>query len=270
MRVVAVLAGGAFLAVGAAWVLQRRLIYLPSPGSPAVIAGTTIDEIRYTTTDGLELTGWFVPARAEDSGVTVVVFPGNAGNRAGRVPLATALAARGHSTLLVDYRGYGGNPGTPSEEGLVADARAAVTHLHGRAVDGDRLVYFGESLGAGVATSLARAHPPAALVLRSPFTSLAAIGAYHYPWLPVSLLLRDRFATVETIAQLDVPVLVIAGSEDRIVPPDQSRRVHAAAGGEAQLVVVDGARHNDYALLADEEMVDAVDDFIAAAVPRAG
>ena len=125
----------------------------------------------------------------------------------------------GLAVLLFDYRGYGGNPGHPTEEGLAADARAALGYLAGRPeVDPERVIYFGESLGAAVALRLATERPPAALVLRSPFASLAEVGRRHYPVLPVSLLLRDRYDSAALAGRLDAPLLVVAGGRDQIVP----------------------------------------------------
>ena len=176
---------------------------------------------------GSRCTGWFLssptPAR-----FTVVVFSGNAGNRAYRAPLARAFD-RGLAVLLFDYRGYGDNDGSPTETGLAVDARAAGAYLAARAdVDPTRLVYFGESLGAAVAVTLAVEHPPAALVLRSPFSSLSAVGRVHYPFLPVTWLLRDRFASLDRIAEVKCPVLIIAGERDSIIPPEQSRQLYDA------------------------------------------
>jgi fermentation-respiration switch protein FrsA (DUF1100 family) len=168
----------------------------------------------------------------------------------------------------MDYRGYGGNPGRPSEEGLAEDARAARTYLVGRPdVDPSRLVYFGESLGAAVAVTLASEHPPAALVLRSPFTSLGDVGRVHYPWLPVGLLLRDRFASIDRIGRVQAPVLVIAGDRDAIVPVGQSRWLYEAAPDPKALVVLPGADHNDLELLAGEEMIRAIVRFLERSRP---
>lgn len=262
MRFVVVTVAAAVIGVALIWVFQRQLVYFPATDQPRPPAD--VDEVSFVTDDGLELSAWFVPARSSPATATVVVFPGNAGHREARLPLARALTDRGLATLLVDYRGYGGNPASPTEAGLAADARAAVAYLETRPdVDSDRLVYFGESLGAGVAVSLAVTDPPSVLVLRSPFTSLADVGAHHYPWLPVSVLARDRYASIETIEQIDTPVLVVAGSADRIVPPAQSRRLHDAVPGTKRLLVIDGAGHNDFALLAGDELVDATVAFVA-------
>jgi uncharacterized protein len=241
------------------WALQRSLIYLPS-GAPAGSASDSVagaEDVSLTTADGLELTAWHVAARPGQP--TVLVANGNAGHRGLRAPLAGALARHGVGVLLFDYRGYAGNPGSPSEEGLAADARAARAYLVDEAgVSPSALIYYGESLGAGVVVRLADEHPPAGLVLRSPFTSLADVGRVHYPFLPVRTLLRDRFPVLDTIRRIDVPTVVVLGKSDSIIPPEQSRAVASAAPGLRRLVEVSGADHNDLALLNGRELVDAV------------
>jgi fermentation-respiration switch protein FrsA (DUF1100 family) len=247
------------------WTLQRRLMYFPTDGvpTPGEIGLTGVEPVIFETTDGLGLSGWFVAASGPSPRVTVLVFNGNAGNRAHRGPLAAALHRHGLQVLLVDYRGYGGNPGTPTEHGLAADSRAARAYLAGHPdVDASRIVYFGESLGTAVAVDLAVEHPPAALILRSPFTSMADVGQHHYPFLPVRLLLRDRFAAIDHIQRIRAPLLVIAGGHDRIVPIDNSRRVYDAAVAPKSLLVFPDADHNDYELLAGDEMVRAIVRFL--------
>jgi pimeloyl-ACP methyl ester carboxylesterase len=255
---------GALLA--ALWAFQRHLIYLPAPGpvraAEEAIEGTR--EVTLRTADGLDLGAWFVPSRVPGKDLTVLVANGNAGDRSLRSPLARALADAGFAVLLFDYRGYGGNPGHPSEEGLALDARAAYQFLiETEGIPRERLVYFGESLGAAVVTELAIEHPPAGLVLRSPFTDLAAVGRVHYPLLPVRTLLRDHYPLVEQIRRVKVPTTVIYGTEDSIVPPEQSRAVAAAAAGPTTVVELEGADHNDVALLSAPELIDAVVDLAA-------
>ena len=172
--------------VGLLWSQQRRLIYYPAPRAvpPAATVLPGAEEVSFPTEDGLRLAGWFVPATGppgrrpgQPRSPAVLVCNGNAGNRSLRAPLAAALARAGLAVLLFDYRGYAANPGRPTEAGLAADARAAVAYLAARPeVDPARLVYFGESIGAAVALRLAVERPPAALVLRSPFASLAEVG----------------------------------------------------------------------------------------------
>jgi len=258
--------------VALAWLFQRRLIYLPTPGRvpPAAAILHAGQDVAFDTADGLRLAGWFVPAAGQGR-ATVLVLNGNAGNRAARAPLAAELSRAGLSVLLVDYRGYGDNPGSPSESGLLADARAARAYLAARGdVDLTRLVYFGESLGAAVAVRLALERPPMALVLRSPFTSLADIGRVHYPFLPVRLLLRDRYASIEQVGGLRCPVLVVAGDRDGIVPWEQSRRLAEAIPEPKRFVLVPGADHNDLELLAGRRLIDEAVRFVADAGRRAG
>ena len=181
--------------LGLLWAFQRHLLYIPFGyvASPAAAGLPQAEEVTLRTEDRLTLAAWFVPAETRPAPFTILVFNGNAGNRSFRAPLALALAKADLSVLLFDYRGYGGNAGRPSEAGLAADARAARTYLEQRRdVDPQRIVYFGESLGTGVAIALALERAPAALILRSPYTSMTALGQYHYPFLPVLLLLSDQ------------------------------------------------------------------------------
>jgi fermentation-respiration switch protein FrsA (DUF1100 family) len=244
------------------WLFQRRLIYFPDTGpvppAASVISGAR--DVTLQTSDGLQLGAWYVPPRDADA-MTVLVANGNGGDRVGRSPLAEALSARGFGVLLFDYRGYGGNPGSPTEAGLALDARAAYEYLVGeRGVPPTRLMYFGESLGGGVVTALAARYPPAAMVLRSPFVDLASVGQEHYPLLPVGLLLRDRFPVAELIADIDVPVSVVYGSADSVVPADQSRRVAESAATLWRLVEVPNADHNDPRLVYGRPVVEVVVD----------
>ncbi len=247
------------------WIIQRRMIYFPIADipTPAQVGLPRGVEVSFKTSDDLTLNGWFVPARTADSKTIVIVFNGNAGNRAFRADLAARLSDASLAVLLFDYRGYGENPGSPSEGGLALDAQAARRYAESRAdVDKRRIVYFGESLGAAVAIRLAVEHRPRALILRSPFTSLVDIGRFHYRFLPVSWLLRDRFPSLDWIRRLDCPLLVVAGSDDTIIPRAQSERLFAAARGPKTLVTIDSADHNDEELVAGAKVVAAVTQFL--------
>jgi hypothetical protein len=244
--------------------LQQQLIYFPDP-SPVPPAGDVIAgarDVTLHTDDGLELRAWFVPAdpaagRPARHPMAVLVAPGNGGNRAGRVRLAEQLRRRGLAVLLMDYRGYGGNPGVPSEKGLACDATAAAEALQRLGHPADRTLYFGESLGSGVVAALQARRPPAGIVLRSPFTELADVGARHYPWLPVRRLLQDRFPVVDHLAVSDVPVTVIYGDRDQVVPPELSAQVADAAPALVERVVFAGADHND-AVMSGPRVAQAV------------
>lgn len=237
--------------------LQRRMVYFPSPGpvppASAVLPDGT--DVVLRTDDGLALGAWFFPG----GDAAVLMCNGNGGDRSLRAPLAAALVRHGVSVLLFDYRGYGGNRGRPSEDGLAADARAARSWLAGRT---DRLAYLGESLGAAVALRLALEHPPAALVLRSPFTSLAEVGRVHYPWLPVAHVLVDRYPSIDRVGSLGAPLLVIAGERDTIVPARLSRRLYDAAPEPKRFVLIPGADHNDPDLLDGPPVVEMIAGFL--------
>jgi len=246
--------------VGLTWGLQRHLVYLPDAGPvpPAASVLPGARDVGLDTEDGHRLAAWFLPGEAPDA-PAVLVANGNGGHRGLRAPLAAALHDAGLAVLLFDYRGYGGNPGIPSEAGLALDVRAARAFLLEEAgVPADRLLYLGESLGAAVVTELATEHPPAGLVLRSPFVDLASVGAEHYPFLPVRALLRDRYPVAEHVATIQVPTTVVHGGADSIVPPGQSRAVADAAAVLHRVVEVPGADHNDRVLLDGREVVDAV------------
>ena len=207
---------------------------------------------------GPALAAWHLPA---PGGAAAVVCNGNAGNREDRLPLTAGLQRRGLGVLSLDYRGYGGNPGEPDEPGLIADAAAAAEHLSGLA-GVERLVYFGESLGAAVLVGLAERRPPAALVLRSPFTSLLDVARAHLPFIP-SGLMDDRWASLERIARIDVPLLVVAGTGDGVVPYEQSVRLFEAAPGPKRLVTFEGADHNDPTLAFGARLLDETARFLA-------
>jgi uncharacterized protein len=236
------------LVVGMLTALQRQLIYFPDstrvPPAGEVIGGAR--DITLHTSDGLALGAWFVPpSSAPDMRIAVLVAPGNGGNRLGRLGLAAELSRRGLAVLQMDYRGYGGNPGSPSEDGLAKDAMAAALTLDELGYPAERTIYFGESLGTGVVAALQARRTPAGVVLRSPFTELADVGAHHYPWLPVRLLLKDRFLVTDHLSDSKVPVTVIYGDRDSVVPTRLSAQVADKAPTLVERVVIRGANHND-------------------------
>ena len=257
--------------LAAIWSQQRRLIYFPSPG-PVPSAAQYLPggrDVVLDTDDGIRLGAWYLPAAGGQRGPAVLVCNGNGGDRSGRALLAAGLSRLGLSVLLFDYRGYGGNPGNPSEDGLATDARAAQPWLAAQPeVDPDRIVYFGESLGAAVAIGLAMERPPAALVLRSPFTSLAEVGRVHYPWLPVGRLLIDRYPSIDRIGSLATPLMVIAGDRDDIVPESLSRKLYDAAPEPKRYLLVPGTGHNDPELIDGRGMLDEVGRFLSEADVR--
>lgn len=233
------------LVVAGAFAGQRGLLYFPSQSAadPAQVTRGAMTAVIYRTADGLDLTSWFrAPAEGRP---TLVHFQGNAGHIGDRAPLMQPYLDAGFGVLLAGYRGYGGNPGKPTEEGLYADGRAALDWLAARGIAADSVVLYGESLGSGVAVQMAVERPVAGLVLQAPFTSAVDVGQAAYRWLPVRLLMWDRFDSLAKIGRVSAPLLVIHGEADSIVPARFGRRLFDAAREPKTARFVSGAGHND-------------------------
>jgi len=244
------------------WAGQRHLIYFPNTRTPPPVAEflPTGSDLTLHTADGLDLDAWWVTPTGPDRHQAVLFAPGNGGNRGGRTIFAQLLADRGFHVLLMDYRGYGGNPGRPSSDGLRLDALAAQAALVEQGFGPQDTIYFGESLGTGVVSRLATEVPPAAIVLRSPFTSLADTAAHQFRVVPAPLIdaiLRDHYYVQRYLSTIDVPVTVIYGTADSVVPTNQSATVADTAGNLFERVEIPGADHND-AVMFSPEVADAV------------
>ena len=230
---------------------QRSLMYHPDPTPLPAPAGTLLDQakvIRLQTDDHLQLTSWYVPPK--DGHLVVVYFQGNAGSIAGRDAKARRVVDTGHGILLVSYRGYGGNPGRPSEEGLYADARAAMAYLQRDGIAAGRRVVWGESLGAGVAVEMAfeaatAGQALAGVILEAPFTSMGQAAQDHYPYVPAKWLVRDRFDSLSNIAAIGAPLLIMHGDADRVIRESHGRALFAAAKEPKQGFWAAGGGHND-------------------------
>ena len=251
---------------------QSSLVFLPEMdrgfrASPADI-GLPFTPLRLVTTDGETLDGWFVPAdkRRETRGL-VIFFHGNAGNISHRLDYLRMFHDLGLATLIIDYRGYGLSSGTPSEEGTYLDAAAAwrhATQVLGFAAD--RIVFFGESLGGGVAAQLAAENRPGALVLASTFTSVPDMGADLYPLLPIRLLARIRYNTLARLPQIACPTLVIHSRNDDIIPFAHGRRLFEAARQPKQFLEIAGG-HNEGFVFGREYWIKQLDGFLQQALP---
>lgn len=233
--------------VGFLFVFQRRFLYAPDATRPDP-AACGVPEMRIVTlepADGVEIYSWYSPPNGAEGVPIIVYFHGNAeqlGTRAGRV---RHFLDAGFGVLLVSYRGYGGNPGRPTETGLYADARAALGFLRGEQIGQDRIVLYGESLGSGVAVQLAWETTPAALILEAPYSSIGDVAARRFPFAPIRLLLRDRFDSRKKIGAVNAPLLVLHGERDRTVPIDLGRKLFAAAREPKEACYFADAAHTD-------------------------
>lgn len=264
----AILVYAALLAV--LWVMQGRLIHLPHvPGrnldaTPADI-GLAFEEVTIATEDGERLHGWFLPDAAARG--TVLFLHGNAGNISHRLDTLALLRELGVQVLIIDYRGYGRSTGTPGENGLYADARAAWRYLTDtRGIAPDRIVALGRSLGSAVAARLAAERQLAGLILEAAFTSMADLAASQYPMFPVRPLLRHRYDTEAALQEVTRPVLFVHGRDDRLVPPEHGRRLHGQARDPAGWVTLDGG-HDDAFMVSQKRYRRALGRFLDAVLP---
>lgn len=211
------------------YVLQRRIIFQADGIRPdPMTAGVPeVSERWLAASDGLSLLAWYVPPAADQP--VVLFFHGNNGHIGHRATRLAALHAAGWGVLLLEYRGYGSNPGTPSEDGLAVDAEAGHAELRALGIPPGRIVIWGESLGTAVAIRLACDHQAAALVLEAPFTSMVEMAHRRHPYVPVDRLLKDRFDSIGRIGRVAMPVLIIHGAGDALVPVEMGARLHATA-----------------------------------------
>ncbi|MBI5431994.1 MAG: alpha/beta hydrolase [Planctomycetes bacterium] len=253
-----------YLAICAvAWSLEKKLVYFPGPApstTPREL-GFEQQDVRVRTQDGLQLSAWFLPARAPR--FAILVCHGNAGSIQDRIPKAEALLTYGASVLLFDYRGYGASEGDPDEPGTYRDAEAAYDALSAL-VPTLPIVVYGESLGGAVAIELARHRGVAALLLESTFTSLPDVGACAYPWLPVRWLASLRYDSLAKLPALECPILIAHSRDDEVVPYTQGEALYAAAR-EPKVFVETHGDHNAGGLLLDPAHEGVLADFLASA-----
>lgn len=263
------LLGAWILAVGAMYMFQRTLVYFPDNRSMhandpfEVNASDIVKGVAVPAEDGLRLYHLFSPAMKRGFPV-IIHFHGNHGPASNRLYKVRPYAEAGYGLLMVEYRGYGPNPGSPSEEGFYRDARGALNWLEQQSINPDRMVLYGESLGSGVAVrmawDLAKAGTPVrGVVLEAPFTALPDIGALRYPWVPVQWLARDRFDNLSRIDEIGAPLLVMHGTADAVVPFAQGKALYEKARDPKNALFAEGAGHNN---LYDFGAADAVLDFL--------
>ena len=225
---------------------QRSLLYLPekSRPDPDIYGLPGIETVTVATADALDLTHWYHPPAA-DTAPVVVVFHGNAGHIGYRVQRFRFLMDAGIGVFLAEYRGYGGNPGKPSEEGLTADGCSVMAYLSARGIAPERLLIYGESLGTALAIKMAAEYPIAGLVLEAPFTSIADVAQSHYWYMPAKWMLFDKWDAAARIGEVSAPLLVLHGERDKIIPTSFGRRLYEAANQPKEALFLPAAGHND-------------------------
>jgi fermentation-respiration switch protein FrsA (DUF1100 family) len=233
--------------VGGLYLFQRHLLYFPDRTRPELLGleQLGVRETMLTTEDGLSLLSWYLPARPGRP--VIAYFHGNGGHIGYRAERLLRFAREGYGVLMPEYRGYGGNPGTPNEAGFYADGRAALGFLDREGVTPGRLVLYGESLGTGAAVALATEHEIAALILEAPPTNVGEVAQWHFPYIPAAHLVTDRFDSLSRIGRVKVPILVMHGESDRVVPVRFGRALFNAAPEPKEGWFVPAAGHEDLA-----------------------
>lgn len=239
---------------------QRSFLYHPDTDFPSVPEQEGADFIRVATEDGLTLLGWYMPP--QEGKKTILYFHGNAGNLGHRWRAVRPHVAQGYGVLLAGYRGFGGNEGRPSEQGFYKDARAYISYLterHGTALSD--IVLYGESIGSGPAVQMATEYPDAAaLILITPFSSIADLARNRFPIVPTDLMLFDRFDNIAKVGSLAMPQYYFAAAADEIIPPAYTLALYDAASEPKAWRLFDGVGHND---IHKSDLTEAVQEVLA-------
>ena len=241
---------------------QRNLLYHPSVDNylndQVVIEPTEIEKVKITTEDKIDLIGWFYNKDLEKF-KTILFFHGNAGSLENRTYKLNHFKDLNVNFLIIAWRGFSGNKGKPNEKGLYEDAKSAIQWLKAKSIQEKNIILYGESLGTGVAVEIAQNKNYAGVILESPFTSMVNMGKKYYPFFPVSLLLKDKFESYKKINNIFVPVLIMHGKVDKIVPHDMGKKMYELAN-EPKFFY--SQEYGDHMVEYDEKLLSALKKFI--------
>lgn len=262
VRILAILSAIYLSIIAIYYVEQRKYIFHPSNLRvlPETIGLEGVAELELRTDDGQTLIAWYAPPEFGEP--TIFYLHGNAGALVHRASRIRLYRAQGYGVFLLAYRGFSGSTGTPTERSMVSDALMAYDHLVSSTPQQSKIIIYGESLGTGVAVQVASMRQPDGVILESPFSSAADVGAHLYPFLPVHWLLKDRFESISYIRKVKAPLLVLHGERDQIVPSRLGRKLFATATGPKQAYFVSEATHYTlYEHGAFEKVSDFLDRF---------
>ena len=233
--------------VAAMAVFQRKLLYLPDTiiASPEQYGLYGFTDGFIKTAEGFSIQTWYKPAKPNMP--TVIYFHGNASHLGNRAGIYSALAENGFGVLAVSYRGYGKSEGSPSEQGLYADGRAAISFItEQQKIQLSKVILFGESLGSGVAVQMATEYKIGGLVLQAPYTSIVGRAAEIYWFAPVKFIMLDKFDSLSKIGKVQAPLLIFHGEEDQTIPIAHGKAMLAAANEPKHAVFFPEVEHNNF------------------------
>ncbi|MDI6744418.1 MAG: alpha/beta hydrolase [Thermodesulfovibrionales bacterium] len=257
------LALGYLLLVGFVYIKQGSMVYYPTKdieGTPSDI-GLKYEEITLKTRDSVNLSAWYVPAK-DERGVLLFCH-GNAGNISHRLDSIRIFHALGLSVLIFDYRGYGKSEGFPTEEGTYLDAESVWEYLVSvKGARPEKIILFGRSMGSSVAAELALRHPAAGIIIESGFKSIPALGAEFFPYLPVRLISRFKYATIDKVSMINIPKLFIHSPQDEMIPYEHGAALFKNAAEPKEFLQITGG-HNEGFLTSEKIYTEGLDRFIA-------
>ena len=225
---------------------QRSLLYLPLKEKldPIFYSNTGLKKIHFKTSDGLILSALFKNPTSINS-KTLVVFHGNAGHIGHRVEKFTPFLDEGYGLLLVEYRGYGENPGKPTEDGFYKDGVAALEFLSKQNISKQKTILYGESLGCGLAVKFSTEDKYHSTILEAPYTSITDVASHHYWYLPTKWLVLDRFDILEIIKFIKSPLLVVHGEKDNVIRIELGKKIYNSAPAPKEALFINNAGHNN-------------------------
>ena len=241
------------------FIFQRNLMYHPNENNYfGDKLNVSVEKVKIKTTDNLNLLGWFHKKNLKKF-KTIIYFHGNAGTLENRIHKLNHFKDMDVNFLIIAWRGFSGNKGKPNEEDLYRDGLSAVNWVIDQEVQEEDIILYGESLGTGIATEIAQQKNYAGVILETPFTSMVAAAKNFYPYLPVSLLLKDRYENDKKIKNINIPLLVMHGEKDEIVPFKMGKKIYDLANEPKYYYFT---KHDNHMMEYDDQLLNVLKDFI--------
>ena len=248
-----------FLVLVFLYFYQRNLLYHPNENNySGDKISVDIEKVKITTSDNIELLGWYHEKNLKDF-KTLIFFHGNAGSLENRIHKLNHFQDMNINFLIIAWRGFSGNNGKPSEQGLYEDGKSAIDWLIKKGVSEKNLILYGESLGTGVATHLAQNKSFAGIILETPFTSMIDAAKKFYPYIPVKFLLKDKFENYKKIKKINIPVLVMHGEADQIVPFEMGKKIYEIANQPKYSYFT---KYDNHMMEYDKDLLTALNKFL--------